>query len=92
MVNAHFYEHISREANKEDNVTGRFWEGRFKSQALLDEQALFTCMAYVDLNTVRASIADTSESLDFYFDTRTYSKGYEEVSLLIVRVLESKNR
>jgi REP element-mobilizing transposase RayT len=58
-------EHIAREANKEDNVTGRFWEGRFKSQALLDEQALITCMAYVDLNPVRAGIVDTPESSDY---------------------------
>ncbi len=58
-------EHIAREANKEDKVTGRFWEGRFKSQALLDEQALITCMAYVDLNPVRAGIVDTPEKSDY---------------------------
>lgn len=58
-------EFIARKANKEDQCTGRFWEGRFKSQALLDEKSLLACMAYVDLNPVRAGLTDTLEHAEY---------------------------
>jgi hypothetical protein len=38
-------EHLARRANAEDNWDGRFWQGRFRSQSLLDEAGLLTAMA-----------------------------------------------
>lgn len=51
-------------ANAEGGVTERFWEARYPSRALLDEAAVLICMAYVDLNPIRAGIAESPESSD----------------------------
>jgi REP element-mobilizing transposase RayT len=55
-------ESIARRANQEDKCTGHFWESRYKSQALLTEEALISAMTYVDLNPIRAGMAETPET------------------------------
>jgi REP element-mobilizing transposase RayT len=64
-------EPIARQANREDGVTGHFWEARYRSQALLDDAGALAAMAYVDLNPIRAGIAESlGESLHTSIERR----------------------
>ncbi|MEM9646187.1 MAG: hypothetical protein AAF989_14450, partial [Planctomycetota bacterium] len=54
-------EPIARLANLQDECTGRFWEGRFKCQRIVDDAGLLACSMYVDLNPVRAAMAESPE-------------------------------
>jgi len=47
--------------NHKHGRSGTLWEGRFKSSIIDTEAYLLTCMAYIDLNPVRAGITDTAE-------------------------------
>ena len=56
-------ENIASHANREDNKKGNsFWESRFDSRAIQSEAELLARMNYVDLNPVRAQMADTPEA------------------------------
>ncbi len=62
---------IARQANLEDGCTGKFWESRFNSQALKIEEALLSCLAYVDvdvdvdLNPIRVDMADSPQTSEY---------------------------
>lgn len=72
--------YVAKRANKEDGVKGHFWEGRFKSQALLDEKAILACMAYVDLNPIRAG-----KSKDIK------SSKYTSIEIRVARSIQPQN-
>ncbi len=55
-------EPLSRMVNKAEKRRGTFFEGRFKSIVVLDEEALLAVCAYIDLNPVAAGIAPTPEA------------------------------
>ena len=54
-------EPLARLANREDDCKGTFWEARYKSIAILDEQALLATCDSIDLNPVAAGITRTPE-------------------------------
>ncbi len=56
---------VAIRANKEDDQVGDFWQSRFRAVRLLDEESLLACAAYVDLNPIRAALAETLETSDF---------------------------
>ena len=56
---------IATRANLEDQEIGKFFQSRYKAVRLLDEQALLACAAYVDLNPIRAELAQTLETSDY---------------------------
>ncbi|MCP4890220.1 MAG: hypothetical protein GY904_26905, partial [Planctomycetaceae bacterium] len=56
---------IAQRANKEDEAQGRFWQDRFRSIRIDDEESLLACAAYVELNPIRAAIAETLEESEF---------------------------
>ncbi len=50
LVHEMLEEPLSRLANREEQTRGAFFEGRFKSVAILDEESLLATCAYIDLN------------------------------------------
>jgi len=87
-------EPLAKMANKEDFCKGHFFEARFNSQVLLDEAAALTCMAYVDLNPIRAGIAKSlSESEHTSIQTRLNRLSDDELNQSVKAIAGNvKNR
>ena len=88
-----FNYYIAKRANKEDRVSGHFWEARFKSQALLDMNAVLACMAYVDLNPIRAkksfTLLDSKHTSIKYRLNR--AEDHSQAKILPLKITASKH-
>jgi len=58
-------QNIGTRANKEDREVKKFFQGRYRAVRNLDEEMLLACSAYVDLNLIRATMAESIEMSDF---------------------------
>ena len=55
-------EPLARLANRHDKTRGAFFDKRFTSIAVLDEEALLSISVYIDLNPVAAGLAEVPET------------------------------
>ena len=82
-------QNIAQPANREDQEFGKFWQGRFRAQVLLDDPAILACRQYVDLNPIRAGIAVTPETSDFTSVQERMADACGECSVFGFRCSES---
>lgn len=75
-------EPIARRANLEDDCTGRFWQGRYRSKDLPDERSVWACMAYDDLNPIRAGMAESVDEEEHTSLQRRLEEAEDEPELL----------
>jgi putative transposase len=59
--------------NDSHQRTGTLWEGRYRATLIQSERYLLACMAYIDLNPVRAGIV--GRALDFPWSSHAYYVG-----------------
>jgi REP element-mobilizing transposase RayT len=61
---AHLKEPLARHSNFVDRCCGNFWQGRFRARRLNNDAALLVCSLYVNMNPIRAGLADKPENAE----------------------------
>ncbi len=79
-------QYIAVKANREEGLKGAFFDGRFKSQYLADDDAIIACMTYIDLNPVRAKKAKSIEDSIF---TSGYARMLAQTAQMNVDAIEA---
>lgn len=65
--------------------TGTLWEGRYRSTVIEAERYLLACMAYIDLNPVRAGMA--ARAVDYPWSSHAHWLGLRSDRLLTTHAL-----
>lgn len=58
-------QNIARRANREMGTTGSFWQSRFHCKMITSAEVATYTQTYIDLNPIRAGIAETPETAKF---------------------------
>ena len=69
-----------RTYNQAHGRTGTLWEGRYRSSLIQTERYLLTCMAYIDLNPVRAGMVEAPQ--DYPWSSHAHYTGRQHQRLL----------
>jgi len=62
--------------NKRHGRTGTLWEGRYRSTLIQTERYFLACMAYIDLNPVRAGLVE--QAADFAWSSHGHYTGIRQ--------------
>ncbi len=82
---------IAQRANREEEETcGKFWQNRYRAVRLIDEAAILACAAYVDLNPIRAGLAEDLESSN-YTSVQQRMRAASEVGTQLTPPTEPRN-
>ncbi len=71
--------------NDRHGRTGTLWEGRYKSTLIQTDRYLMTCMAYIDLNPVRAGMVAAAR--DYPWSSHAHYAGLRHDKLLTPHAL-----
>lgn len=71
--------------NKRHGRTGTLWEGRYRSTLIQTDRYLLACMAYIDLNPVRAGMV--SQSADYAWSSHAHYIGSRQDAWLTPHAL-----
>ena len=71
--------------NNRHGRSGTLWEGRYRSTLIETERYLLACMAYIDLNPVRAGMV--AQALDWRWSSHAHSLGLHADGLVTPHAL-----